>query len=86
MPNRIAFTQLAVEKLKPPATGRAVYWDKMLPGFGLRISAPRPGSRRGRRTWITMGRVDGKAVMGRSARWRRSRKSTRRADLARAAY
>jgi integrase len=63
MPNRIAFTQLAVDKLKPPLTGRAVYWDKLTPGFGMRVSAPRPGSREGHKTWIAMGRVDGKAVM-----------------------
>jgi integrase len=63
MPNRITFTQLAVEKLGPPATGRVTYWDRNLPGFGLRVSAPRPGSRDGRKTWIAMGRVDGKAVM-----------------------
>jgi integrase len=63
MPNRIAFTQLAIDRLKPPPIGRAVYWDKLLPGFGLRVSAPRPGSRDGRKTWIAMGRVDGRAVM-----------------------
>src|SRR5271155_679173 len=63
MPNRIAFTQLAIDKLKPPAAGRVTYWDKVLPGFGLRVSAPRPGSREGRKTWIAMYRADGKAVM-----------------------
>ena len=84
MPNRIAFTQLAVEKLKPPATGRAVYWDKMLPGFGLRISAPRPGSREGRKTWITMGRVDGKAVMETIGTLAQIPKVDKARDLARA--
>jgi integrase len=63
MPNRVAFTQLAVDRLKPPAGGRETYWDKLTPGFGLRISAPKPGSREGRKTWIAMGRVDSKAVM-----------------------
>src|SRR5271163_1510525 len=63
MPNRTTFTQLAIERIKPPPTGRVTYWDKTLPGFGLRISAPRPGSRQGRKTWIAMGRVDGKPVM-----------------------
>ena len=46
MPNRIAFTQLAVEKLKPPATGRATYWDKnVTPASGcafLRALARQP--------------------------------------------
>jgi integrase len=63
MPNRITFTQLAVERLAPPGSGRVTYWDKHLPGFGLRVAAPRPGSADGRKTWIAMGRVDGKAVM-----------------------
>lgn len=63
MPNRIAFTQLAVDRLGPPPAGRVTYWDKHLPGFGLRVAAPRPGSREGRKTWVAMGRVDGKAVM-----------------------
>jgi integrase len=63
MPNRTKFTQAAVDNLKPPADGRATYWDGQFPGFGLRVSAPRPGSRYGRKTWIAMGRVDGKAVM-----------------------
>src|SRR4051794_24162865 len=63
MPNRIAFTQAAVEKLAPPATGRVTYWDRHLPGFGLRVAAPRPGTREGRKTWVAMGRVDGKPVL-----------------------
>jgi hypothetical protein len=35
-PNRITFTQLAIERLQPPATGRVTHWDRHLPGFGLR--------------------------------------------------
>jgi len=56
--NRIKFTQAAVDRLQPP-TDRVniTYWDNLLPGFGLRISA------RGRRTWIAMYRVNGRAVM-----------------------
>lgn len=56
-------TQLAVERLKPPATGRVEYWDSQLPGFGLRVGAPRPGvADGGRRTWQAMYRVRGKLV------------------------
>jgi integrase len=50
-------TQLAVERLKPPAKGRVVHWDALVPGFGLRISAS------GARSWIAMFRVNGRAVM-----------------------
>ncbi len=35
----IRLTQLTVNKLAPPKTGRAVYWDRTLPGFGLRVTA-----------------------------------------------
>jgi integrase len=52
----LKLTQAAADKLKPgdqPVT----YWDSQCPGFGLRITP------RGRRTWLAMYRVDGKAVM-----------------------
>ena len=35
----IRLTQLAVDKLAPPKTGRVVHWDRTLPGFGLRMTA-----------------------------------------------
>lgn len=54
-------TQAAVERLKPPATGRVEYWDSQLPGFGLRVAAPRAGHE-GRKTWQAMYRVNGKLV------------------------
>jgi integrase len=50
------FTQLGVNRLKPPAT-TTTYWDSQLPGFGLRISP------KGRKTWIAIYRVQGRAVM-----------------------
>jgi integrase len=46
----LKLTQAAVERLKPPVTGRLEYWDSQLPGFGLRIAAPRQG-KPARRTW-----------------------------------
>jgi integrase len=49
-------TQVAVERVKPPATGRVEYWDTQLPGFGLRLSD------KGGRTWTCMYRVGGKLV------------------------
>ena len=56
----LKLTQPAVERLKPPASGRVEFWDSQLPGFGLRISAPRPGRQDGRKTWQAMYRVKGK--------------------------
>jgi integrase len=55
----IRLTQIAVDRLKPPATGRVEYWDNQLPGFGLRVAAPRPGQE-GRKTWQVMYRIKGK--------------------------
>lgn len=49
-------TQVAIERLRPPATGRVEYFDTQLPAFGLRISAT------GRKSWIVMYRVGGKLV------------------------
>src|SRR5438105_5392457 len=55
MPSK-RLTQAMVDKQRPPAEGRIICWDKILPGFGLRISA------KGRRTWLAMYRVRGKQV------------------------
>jgi integrase len=52
----ISLTQRAVDALKAPARGRAEYFDRALPGFGLRIADG------GRRTWFVMYRVAGKKV------------------------
>ena len=53
----IRLTQVAVDKLKPPSSGREIYWDNLVPGFGLRITA------KGAKSWVAMYRVHGKAVM-----------------------
>jgi len=54
---RIRLTQAAVEKLKPPATGRIIYTDQHLPGFGLRLTE------KNARSWVVTYRVRGKFVM-----------------------
>lgn len=52
----VKLTQVAVDRLSPPPTGRVEYFDTQLPAFGLRISAT------GRKSWIVMYRVGGKLV------------------------
>lgn len=52
----VKLTQVAVDRLNPPAAGRVEYFDTQLPAFGLRISAT------GRKSWIVMHRVGGKLV------------------------
>src|SRR5262249_46131917 len=54
---RIRLTQAALGKLKPPATGRIIYTDPHLPGFGLRLT------KKNARSWVAMYRVRGKFVM-----------------------
>jgi integrase len=50
---RVKLTATTIKALKSPATGRVDYWDRDLPGFGLRITD------RGQRTWMVMYRADG---------------------------
>ena len=52
----IKLTQPAIERLKPPKSGRVEYFDNQCPGFGVRISET------GRKTWIVLYRVGGKSV------------------------
>jgi hypothetical protein len=60
--HRVKFTQLAVERLLPPEEGRIIYWDTLLPGFGVRVSAPRC-SGHVHKVWVADYRVCGKLVM-----------------------
>ena len=53
----IRLTQLAVDKIAAPQSGRTIFWDRHLPGFGLRVTA------KGAKSWVAMYRVDGKPVM-----------------------
>ena len=53
----IRLTQMSADRLAAPLTGRLVYWDRHLPGFGLRISS------NGAKSWVAMYRVGGKTVM-----------------------
>ena len=52
----LKLTQAAVERLKPPTSGRIEVWDSQLPGFGLRISDT------GRKTWQAFYRVQRRMV------------------------
>src|SRR4051812_43371212 len=61
MPNRSPharkLTEVAVAKLKAPASGRVIYWDVFLPSFGVRITSNNA------RSWIVCYRIDGRAIM-----------------------
>jgi integrase len=47
-------TAAMVERIAPPAKGQIEYWDKNMPGFGLRVSY------RGTKAWVLMTRLHGK--------------------------
>jgi integrase len=47
-------TAAMVERIAPPAKGQIEYWDKNMPGFGLRVSY------KGGKFWVLMTRVHGK--------------------------
>ena len=51
---RMKLTAAAVDRIKPPATGRTEYWDLLLPGFVLRVTA------NGAKSWAVMYRVHGR--------------------------
>src|SRR6266567_3643002 len=59
----MALTDLAIRKLKPPATGRLERYDRLIPGFGVRITDKGAKSyvfvypHGGRRRRYTIGRV-----------------------------
>jgi integrase len=47
-------TQLAVDRLSPPKTGRLEFFDSHLPGFGLRIADT------GHKAWVLFYRIEGR--------------------------
>ena len=51
---RMKLTAAAVERIKPPPAGRVEYWDALLPGFALRVTA------NGMKSWVVMYRVHGR--------------------------
>lgn len=50
---KLKLTARNVASIKPPASGRADYWDTDPKGFGLRVSES------GRKTWVVMYRFEG---------------------------
>jgi Arm DNA-binding domain len=50
---RKSLTQLFVDKINPPKSGRREYFDSHLTGFGLRVSAS------GNKSWFVLYRVRG---------------------------
>ncbi len=49
-------TKSFVDRVQPPASGYELHWDDSVKGYGLRVSS------QGKRVFIAMGRVQGKAI------------------------
>ena len=50
----------SLDSIRPPAEGRVEYWDEVVKGLGLRVSAS------GRRAWVLMFRVRGEKRLRRA--------------------
>src|SRR5215472_5322825 len=46
-------TGLAINRLRPPTTGRIIIWDSLVSGFGLRVTD------KGAKSWVAMYRIKG---------------------------
>lgn len=51
---RLKLTALGVERIRPPETGRVEYFDTLLAGFGLRVTA------KGSKSWAVVYRMGGR--------------------------
>lgn len=52
----VRLTKAMIDKVALPAKGYDIHWDKVVKGYGLRVS------REGKKTFVAMGRVRGKLV------------------------
>jgi integrase len=60
---KMKLTAAAVERIKPPASGRIEYFDAAYPGLALRVTE------RGVKSWVYFGRVHGKLKRATLGRW-----------------
>jgi len=56
-------TAAMVERISPPAKGQVEYWDRSMPGFGLRVSY------KGRKAWVVLTRLHGKLIRVTLGEW-----------------
>jgi integrase len=93
---RLKLTPASLKKLAPPATGRVLYWDDALPGFGVMVTTSGHRSfvvqyRTGRRSYrltlkpgltLTDARGEAKAIQGRVAKGGNPLEERRKAECA----
>src|SRR5260370_20766797 len=56
---KVQLTAAAVERFKAGPGRRIEYFDKLLPGFALRVSGPSPSNPAGSKSWVVFYRFGG---------------------------
>jgi integrase len=62
-------TTAAVERFKTAPGARIEYFDKLLPGFALRVSGPTPSNPAGSKSWVVFYRFGGKLQRDTIGKW-----------------
>ena len=66
---KVQLTAAAVERLKAEPGTRIEYFDKLLPGFALRVSGPSPSNPGGSKSWVVFYRFGGKLRRDTIGKW-----------------
>jgi integrase len=66
---KVQLTAAAVERFKAAPGVRTEYFDKLLPGFALRVSGPTPSNPAGAKSWVVFYRFGGKLRRDTIGKW-----------------
>ena len=66
---KVQLTTAAVERFKAAPGVRTEYFDKLLPGFALRVSGPSPSNPAGAKSWVVFYRFGGKLRRDTIGKW-----------------
>ena len=66
---KVQLTNAAVDRFKAAPGVRTEYFDKLLPGFALRVSGPSPSNPSGAKSWVVFYRFGGKQRRDTIGKW-----------------
>jgi hypothetical protein len=66
---KVQLTAAAVERFKAKPGSRIEYFDKLLPGFALRVSGPSPSNPAGSKSWVVFYRFGGRLRRDTIGKW-----------------
>jgi integrase len=66
---KVQLTAAAVERFKAEPGTRIEYFDKLLPGFALRVSGPSPSNPAGSKSWVVFYRFGGRLRRDTIGKW-----------------